>query len=177
MSACRYALIVLALVASACGSKIGDSCAVGSDCSQEGGRICDRNQPEGYCTIVNCDVGSCPSESECVQFFSSVRDESCASDNDCNLDELCTVGGYCAQRSTESRFCMLRCGGHGDCRNGYECRDLERMQAHGGQTVARDGQTPEQLPGFCAAALPCENDTDCDLGDRCDTGNRRCEAR
>jgi hypothetical protein len=175
MSACRYLILALAVCASACGAKIGDSCKISSDCSQEGGRLCDELQPDGYCTISGCDVGSCPSEAECVQFFSSVRDEACKDDHDCTLAEICTVGGYCAERITEVRFCMLRCDGHGDCRDGYECRDLARMGAHGGQPVPREGQLPEDLPKYCAATLPCQDDSDCDLEDRCNTSRRRCE--
>jgi hypothetical protein len=174
----RCALVLaFAILAAACGSKIGDSCAVGSDCSQEGGRICDRSQPDGYCTVANCDVGTCPEESECVQFFASVRDTTCATAADCSLDQVCTVGGYCADRATESRFCMLRCGSQGDCRDGYECRNLERMGQHGGQPVAREGQEVSELPFFCSASLPCTADTDCDLNDKCDLGNNRCQPR
>jgi hypothetical protein len=168
------ALALLATTA-ACGNKIGDSCTISTDCATEGGRICDTSSPDGYCTVPNCDIGTCPSESTCVQFYSVINvDKPCAQPEDCTIDEVCTVGHFCAARDSELRFCMLSCSSQGDCRDGYECRDLERMGAHGGQPVRAEGQSNEDLHPFCAAALPCTSDTQCDLGDHCDTGNLRC---
>ena len=168
-------LVALAATTAACGSKIGDSCTAAADCATEGGRQCDTASPGGYCTIAGCDLGTCPEEATCVQFFSVINvDKTCAQPTDCTIDEICTVGGFCAARDSELRFCMATCSSHGDCRDGYECRELERMGAHGGQPVRRDGQTDAQLPGFCAAALPCTSDEQCDFGDRCDVGENRC---
>ncbi len=165
----------LAVVTAACGEKIGDSCSINSDCAPEGGRTCDTASPGGYCTVRGCDIGTCPSESECVQFYSVINvDKSCASPADCTIDEICTLGGVCATRASEVRFCMLACSGHGDCRGSYECRDLDRMGAHGGQPVRAVGETNEELQSFCAAALPCTSDAQCDLGDHCDTASKRC---
>jgi hypothetical protein len=169
-----FALAVLSLAA-ACGSKIGDSCSVASDCAADGTRLCDQTSPGGYCTIPGCDVDTCPEDSECVQFYSVINlSKTCASEAECTIDEVCTVGGLCAPRSSEVRFCMATCGGHGDCRTGYECRDLTRMGMHGGQPVPKDGQSAEDLSPFCAASLPCTTDAQCDLGDTCDTSERRC---
>ncbi len=178
MAFLRISLCValLAMIA-ACGNKIGDSCAVNTDCSAEGGRVCDANpqSPGGYCTIPGCDLNTCPSESECVQFYSVINlDKRCTRPEDCTLDQICTVGGFCAARDSELRFCMLSCSSHGDCRDGYECRDLSRMGMHGGQPVRAQGQPDEELKPFCAAALPCAKDADCDLGDHCDLGQQRC---
>jgi hypothetical protein len=169
--------VALAAATAACGNKIGDSCAVSTDCSADGNRTCDTEQtsPGGYCTIPGCDETSCPSEAACVQFFSIINvDKTCTKPSDCTIDEICTVGGYCAARDSELRFCMLTCDSASDCRDGYECRDLDRMGAHGGQPVPKDGQPKEQWPSFCAAALPCTADAQCDLGDHCDLGESRC---
>ena len=169
--------VALAAATAACGNKIGDSCAISTDCATEGGRTCDNSSPGGYCTIPGCDVGTCPSEAECVQFFSVINlDKKCTVAEDCTIDEICTVGGFCAARDSELRFCMLGCGSQGDCRDGYECRTLERMGAHGGQPVREVGQGTEDLHPFCAAALPCTRDEQCDFGDTCDTGDHRCTA-
>jgi hypothetical protein len=167
--------VALAATTAACGNKIGDSCSISSDCATEGGRICDTSSPGGYCTIPGCDLGTCPSESECVQFWSIINvDKTCTGPDDCTVDEVCTVGGYCAARDSEVRFCMLSCSSQSDCRAGYECRDLDRMSAHGGQPVRKEGQTDDQLHGFCAAALPCTQDSQCDLGDHCGLSEERC---
>lgn len=67
-------LAALGLTATACGAEIGDSCTLSSDCSTDGTRICDPdpNSTGGYCTIQGCDYGTCPSEAECVRFFTGV---------------------------------------------------------------------------------------------------------
>ena len=100
----------------------------------------------------------------------------CTTDTECAFDEICVFGGKCAPRSTERRFCMLTCASHGDCRGGYECRDLKRMAAHGGMPVsAPDVNVSADPPEFCAAAKPCTKPEDCDLGDVCDLASRLCE--
>jgi len=170
-------LLSVALFATiaACGNKIGDSCTINSDCATEGGRVCDISSPGGYCTIPGCDLGTCPSESTCVQFFSIINvDKTCSTPADCTIDEICTVGGFCAQRDSELRYCMLSCSSVDSCRSGYECRDLERMGLHGGQPVRAEGQSDEDLQAFCAAALPCSSDAQCDLGDHC-TSDQLCD--
>jgi hypothetical protein len=167
--------VALIAMVAGCGNKIGDSCAISTDCSAEGGRICDTSSPDGYCTVPGCDIGTCPSESTCVQFYPVINlDKTCTVPGDCTIDEICTVGGFCAARDSELRFCMLSCSSQGDCRDGYECRDLERMGVHGGQPVRTEGETDAELQPFCAAALPCVSDTQCDLGDHCDVENARC---
>jgi len=132
----------------ACKREIGDDCSTGADCEPNGSRICDLSQPGGYCTIVNCDETSCPSESACIRFFPTqfltkacnpaCEDLPCLTDpnaeghcpedcprgptDDCTVDELCLDAGICAPRTTERRFCQKTCGDNGDCRGGYECR-------------------------------------------------------
>jgi hypothetical protein len=147
-----------ALAAAGCGDEIGDSCSNSSDCSADGDRVCDTSSNGGYCTIVGCDFDTCPSESVCVRFYAGTfANRSCdpatedtfSGQNDCSLDEVCTLEGRCAPRANEVRFCMKSCGSRSDCRDGYECRDLALMQAHGGEPVLDPGSSRE-LPKFCA---------------------------
>jgi hypothetical protein len=100
--ACRpikWAITVLHIVvtcafAAACDPLIGDDCETSIDCSEDGDRFCDRTQPGGYCTIVDCEPGSCPGEGVCVQFFDGVH---------------------------ARNYCMRQCDGRGDCRERYQC--------------------------------------------------------
>ncbi|HMR78024.1 MAG TPA: hypothetical protein PKD61_23100, partial [Polyangiaceae bacterium] len=65
--------LVLALVCGLYGCKpeIGDECSVSTDCSNAGERLCDTTLPGGYCTIFNCEPGTCPDEAGCVAFKNS----------------------------------------------------------------------------------------------------------
>lgn len=154
-------LLVLGLLAAGCGKEIGDACIVSSDCSPNGDRQCDVSTKGGYCTIQGCDFDTCPSEAACVRFFTgSFANRPCdpttenISTDDCNLDELCSLVGQCVPRSSEVRFCMLKCGSAGDCRDGYECRTLELMIMHGGEPVLAPGLAiDETSPKFCAPSL------------------------
>jgi hypothetical protein len=121
------ALSCLAFVVTGCGNKIGDECKTNVDCSQEdNSRTCDISQPGGYCTVDGCDERSCPEESSCIRFFPYMYvTKPCTADANCTIDEVCIKqgqGSVCAPRASERRFCALRCGGDGDCRGGYECR-------------------------------------------------------
>lgn len=155
----RFLFACALLLTAACGEEIGDSCTVSSDCSPQGDRICDVASPGGYCTVFGCDVDTCPDEAVCVRFFSTVNtNRPCdaatedRSTDDCTADEVCTLSGACALRNAEVRYCMKTCDGHGDCRDEYECRDLELMRAHGGEPVPVPGQPRgENPPAFCAA--------------------------
>ncbi len=154
----RSTLIMIAAaftaVSAGCGSEIGDSCSLHSECSTTGERICDLSSPSGYCTIVGCDYDTCPDEAVCVSFFSVASTNlPCTTSSDCTSDEICTLGRYCVPRSSEVRYCMKKCGGSGDCRDRYECRHLELMQQHGGEPVPPPGERldPDHLQGFCAA--------------------------
>ncbi|MBI4511795.1 MAG: hypothetical protein HY698_19330 [Deltaproteobacteria bacterium] len=176
----RLVPIFFVLSALGCGNKIGDSCETNADCSAEGGRTCDPapNSPGGYCTIANCDFGTCPDEATCVRFFpvSQIQKECSAG---CALDEACVMG-KCAPRKTEVRFCMLKCDSHGDCRDNYECRDATRMTAHGGEPVQDPNAAESKVgPSFCAPSKTCTRNEDCDLGDTCPSptsaGNLYCQ--
>lgn len=155
----------------ACGKEIGDACVVPIDCSPNGDRICidaiqtSAGTKQGYCTVQGCDYSTCPSEAACVRFFTgSFSNKPCDPLNPdhptapnvvCSLDELCAVEGHCVARSSEVRYCMRVCESDADCRadEGYECRDLARMKAHGGQPVLAPGvPIDEKAPKFCAAA-------------------------
>jgi hypothetical protein len=145
-------LVLLALLAPACGKEIGDSCSTNVDCAQDGTRDCDLSQPGGYCTVNGCDEKSCPSEAVCIRIFPyevshpvCQLDSSqgsncpvgtgkclqpdgvcgCASDLDCTSDDVCVPDvphSYCAPRNSERRYCERNCGSNGDCRGGYVCR-------------------------------------------------------
>jgi hypothetical protein len=157
-------LVVLGVgfAASACGKEIGDACIVSSDCSTDGSRVCDMSQFQGYCTIQGCDYSTCPEEGACIRFFmGSFQNRPCnpvtenISTDDCSLDELCTLEGQCVPRSAEVRYCMRKCDTSADCRDGYECRDLDLMKAHGGEPVLAPGLTVDSSsPKFCAEAPP-----------------------
>lgn len=170
-------LLLLVPLAVACGHSIGDSCTLSSDCSPNGDRICDSTSLDGYCTVRGCDFGTCPGEATCVRFFpiANVAKTCPNGQSDCTLDELCTAG-KCAPRTSEERYCMKKCGGHGDCREGYECRDLERALVHGGEPVPDpDEPSSPEFTAFCASAAPCATEDDaCSFGDTCDLANRIC---
>jgi len=139
-----------------CGKEIGDPCTLSSDCSPNGDRQCDPSpsSPNGYCTIQGCDTTTCPDEAVCVRFFAGTfTNLPCTKTVDCSLDELCSVAGQCVPRSSEIRYCMKKCDSNGDCRDGYECRDLTKMMEHGGEPVLAPGVAVDaHAPKFCAVA-------------------------
>ena len=146
-----------------CSKEIGDSCFINSDCDINGLRICDNAANGGYCTILGCDYDTCPDESVCVRFYAGVFEnrpcdpatEDAVEDgtDDCSLDEVCTLTGKCAVRTTEVRYCMRRCGDSGDCRDDYECRDEELMIANGGEPLPAPEQSIDpDGHKFCAEA-------------------------
>ncbi|MES1175423.1 MAG: hypothetical protein ABUL62_13965 [Myxococcales bacterium] len=97
-----------------CTPKIGDSCTVSTNCSATGDRLCDITQPGGYCTVFNCEPYTCPEDSACINFGSTLSSVAPA---------LCSPGQGTSpyQRS----FCMAKCGSDGDCRGGYSCLNLK----------------------------------------------------
>ena len=156
----RSVLVVVALLATACGKEIGDDCVISSDCDPSGERLCDTTSPGGYCTVQGCDFNTCPDEAVCVRFFTgSFTNKLCDPTQphdltDCSLDEICALVGSCVPRSSEIRFCMRKCDSNDDCRSGYECRDIAKMMAHGGEPVLEAGVPVNEgtAPKFCAAA-------------------------
>jgi len=153
-------LLLLLCWGSGCGKEIGDSCIVSSDCSADGDRVCIDTDTDhgGYCTVAGCDFDTCPDEAVCVRFFTGgfankpcdpLAEDSGGTD-DCSFDELCSIAGSCVPRSSEVRFCMRKCDSDGDCRDKYECRDLQKMIDHGGEPVLDGRKVDESAPKFCA---------------------------
>ena len=158
-------LLLVGLLASACGHNVGDSCSTNIDCAQDGSRICDLSQPGGYCTLDGCDDSSCPSEAVCVRFFDQkFPTGSCSSPpgtiGECQPDELCVVCGptvsdletrsCCVPSTSERRFCALKCGSNGDCRGGYVCR----ASATDGSLALTSDPNSITTAKFCAPVEP-----------------------
>jgi hypothetical protein len=103
--------MVFAMAAVGCAPKIGDKCALSTDCSQQGTLVCDTSQPGGYCTQLNCTNGSCPNDAVCVEFQASIPG--------------CAYNDYQSPSRTGRSFCMERCSQDSTCRQdeGYICRD------------------------------------------------------
>ncbi len=108
----------------ACSPKIGDSCSSSINCSTTGDRLCDTTQPGGYCTIFNCEPGTCPSEARCVAFDQQVAPE-------------CSDPQSWAR--FERAFCMRGCSSDSDCRGGYICFDLAPQPNPWGASVIDHG--------------------------------------
>ena len=98
-----------------------------------------RNQKGGYCTIQGCDFDTCPSEAECVRFFTGQFDNQHC---DPTMPRTATER-LLARRAVQARrplraaqlgvrYCMRKCSSDGDCRDGYECRkSRRRARRHG----------------------------------------------
>jgi hypothetical protein len=103
-----------------CAHKIGDSCALSTDCSINGDRLCDTTQPGGYCTVFNCEPDKCPSgEGICVAF----------------TDDACGAPGSASTARFQRTFCMKTCDNDGDCRDGYRCTGEDVQAALGARIV------------------------------------------
>jgi hypothetical protein len=163
----RFGFIVVLLLASVgCSKSIGDACTTNVDCSISGDRFCDTAPPNGYCSIDGCDIDSCPGDSVCIRFYSPVKDRPCTFDpnsakGSCATDERCvcdssesgtscdTGTAHCAPENSERRWCMKRCGGNGDCRDGYECRNTGTMGAESVPALDRPAGEPAT---FCVSS-------------------------
>ncbi len=120
-----YAAIACVMLAAAgCKPEIGDDCQVSTDCSNVGDRLCDTTQPGGYCTIFNCEPGSCPEEAICVAFKTQISSQ-------CPDPQ----GGIRLQRT----FCMRSCDDNDDCRGGYSCIDMNNPDNPWGAEVVESG--------------------------------------
>ena len=112
--------LLTAVTALGCKPQIGDKCTVSTNCSTTGDRLCDVTQPDGYCTKFNCEPGSCPEDSVCVNFGTT-------------LSIVDAYKGSCTPSQTNSpykrSFCMANCSSNGDCRPGYECLLAEELNA------------------------------------------------
>ena len=167
-------LALLALVATlgvGCSKSIGDACNTNVDCSISGDRFCDTASVNGYCSVDGCDIDSCPGNSVCIRFYTPVRDQPCTYDvansrSTCNEDQRClcdnspdgiactvpagqsVASGHCASENSERRWCMKRCGGDGDCRNDYECRETG---SKGAEPVPAIDRPVGESAKFCVA--------------------------
>ncbi|MET0343668.1 MAG: hypothetical protein ABW252_21830 [Polyangiales bacterium] len=96
-------IVAACILLGACAPKLGDSCNRATDCSANGDRVCDEAQPGGYCTIANCEPGTCGDEGLCVRF---------------RPDEP----------RLSSQWCMAKCGS--DCdRGAYTCKSAEELNS------------------------------------------------
>ena len=91
------AAALIFMVFAGCSANIGDSCDDNVDCSPDGDRICDLSQPGGYCTVPDCQPGSCPGEAVCVMFWEGAHTRTwclleCSSDGACRGDYYCAPG-------------------------------------------------------------------------------------
>jgi len=115
-------LLLLIAALAGCQPAIGDDCQLSTDCSAAGDRLCDTTQPGGYCTVFNCEPGTCPEDSICVAYGSRPSTASGCHD---------PQGGSRFQRA----FCLARCDEDGDCRSGYACIDLSKRNPWGAVVV------------------------------------------
>ncbi|NLY95702.1 MAG: hypothetical protein GXY23_16955 [Myxococcales bacterium] len=123
---------------SGCAPQIGDDCRTSAQCSINADRFCDLAQPGGYCTVRGCNPDTCPDRAICVEWR------------------------FEPPRGTDT-YCMERCSGDGDCRegDGYRCirgEDLEDLWQYApgvepGTPIARiiDLSDSRRNSGFCAA--------------------------
>jgi hypothetical protein len=122
-----------------CEVEIGDECTTAADCSQEEPRLCLtqalEGYPGGYCTVFNCDPGTCPGEAVCVGYRSS-------------LSDTAECGGAFAETRLQRTFCMKSCGSSSDCRSGYACLDLGEDDPWGAVILEREGRNTK----VCALA-------------------------
>lgn len=170
------AALSVALLLSACGHDIGDSCTTAADCDPNGTRTCDLSQPGGYCTMAGCDEKSCPGGSVCIRYFPENlldKTKTCTVEcedvgavdvsvcpkgatDDCAADELCLNSGVCAKRSYEAHACAYTCGGNGDCRGGYDCYPVASTGISTMMSVAQSpgmmllAQSPTAIAKVCA---------------------------
>ena len=96
----RYLLLLLL---GGCGASEAVEGAIGEPCDERaqaclssGRSACLVDWPNGYCTEVDCTLGSCPTGSRCATAFAFP---------DVNVDALC----------------LLTCEQPSDCRDGYTC--------------------------------------------------------
>jgi hypothetical protein len=107
----EFAWILGSALVFGCTPSIGDACKLHTDCSATGNRLCEPTFPGGYCTIANCEQGSCPSEAACVAFGVAP-----SAKTECAVTQ---------QQRLERTFCMARCSSDSSCRSGYACVDFQ----------------------------------------------------
>jgi hypothetical protein len=134
-----FVLLSLCSSVFGCEVEIGDDCTTAADCSQEEPRLCLtqalEGYPGGYCTVFNCEPGTCPSEAVCVGYRSTLSDAAECADG---------LGTSRLQRT----FCMRSCGSSSDCRSGYACIDVAGDDPWGAEVFERAGKNTK----VCALA-------------------------
>jgi hypothetical protein len=116
----------LLLSAAACAPKLGDECSRAVDCSANGDRVCDEAQPGGYCTISNCEPGTCGDEGLCVRFRPN-------------------------EPRLSSQWCMAKCGSSCD-RDEYACVSTSELDKPDWGKLKADVLDPGRENGkFCVA--------------------------
>lgn len=177
-------LPLLALLLAGCTPKIGNKCSLSTDCSQLGDRLCDTNQPDGYCTIFNCEPDQCP-DSVCVAF-------------DPTLDPACGAATDGRWPRFERSFCLAPCSDDSDCRSQYSCVDLSNptnqtlrkaqvvdqvgtngykvcMASTCGDGIKDGAETDVDCGGGvcpgCTVGKLCNTSSDCQSGHTCSTGS------
>lgn len=132
-------LLAAGLLLGGCTPHIGDHCALNTDCSIDGTRVCDNSQPNGYCTSFNCTANSCLDNAVCVMTYASVPG--------------CPYNDQQAPSRTHSTLCLKACNQDSDCRNseGYVCRDPTLPPYSG--TIIDDSPTSNKV----CLALPYYN--------------------
>ena len=101
--------VVLLLSVLGCQPSIGDHCIQSTDCSATGERLCDTSQPNGSCTIFNCQPNRCPPEAACVETNASIFG--------------CSYDDRHAPSRLSRQLCLKKCQQNSDCRTqeGYAC--------------------------------------------------------
>ncbi len=140
MAEARSALLLFVSLLG-CQPSIGDECQTSADCGASGDRLCDITQPGGYCTVFNCEPGTCPEEATCVLFSATPS----------------TVDG-CEESSASSpyqrSFCVKLCESEEDCRGRYSCVDVGAADNPWGAVVIDRGPSRVCAVPYSAAPIP-----------------------
>src|SRR5688572_16889660 len=126
-----------------CQPGIGDECQTSADCGASNDRLCDITQPGGYCTIFNCEPGTCPEDSTCV-LFSADRSTVTGCED--------AYGTSPFQRS----FCMKTCESEADCRSRYSCLDVGAADNPWGAIVIDRGPSRICIVPYSSGPIPDE---------------------
>ena len=157
----RLAALAVSLTAAAlglgCTPQIGDDCSVSTNCSTTGVRLCDITQPGGYCTIFNCEPGSCPDDSKCVNFGTKLS---------LKPDATACIPSQ-ANSPYKRSFCMASCSKDSDCRNGDGYRCFAPSEFHAVLAEHESGAKVCAVPPTPAPTTPSVDDPRGTLNEVC----------
>jgi hypothetical protein len=141
-AALALAVVATCLFGFGCTPAIGDRCALSTDCSIQGTRLCDTSQPGGYCTMLRCTANACPENAACVEFGASVPG--------------CPYDDYSAPSRVGRAMCLKTCGSNADCRQteGYICADPLRRPDPKAPTLWIAILDTDQSKKVCMIAAP-----------------------